>query len=71
MSVCGIVFRLLGNLKLRFEFAIRKWVPKIFKRKSKKSETLFSIRLIPLGGFCQLAGEDIEYEQKVPKAKNY
>lgn len=49
-----------------FEFAIGMG-PKIFSRKSKKSETEYSIRLIPLGGFCSMAGESNEDEKNVPK----
>ena len=36
--------------------------PKLFKRVSKKSGEAFSIRLLPLGGFCAFAGEDEEVE---------
>ncbi len=32
--------------------------PKIVEWKSKKHETLFSLRLIPAGGFCMFYGED-------------
>ena len=43
--------------------------PKLFSYKPKKSETVYSIRAIPLGGFCSLAGEDTENDdkEKVPK----
>lgn len=51
-----------------FEFAIGMG-PKIFSKKSKKSETEYSIRLIPLGGFCSIAGESAEDEKTVPKDK--
>ena len=34
--------------------------PAIFQRKIKKSGELFSIRCIPLGGYCQFDGEDEE-----------
>ncbi|MBE6153588.1 MAG: RIP metalloprotease RseP [Firmicutes bacterium] len=51
-----------------FEFAIGMG-PKVFSKKSKKSETEYSIRLIPLGGFCSMAGESNEDEQNVPKDK--
>ncbi len=51
-----------------FEFAIGMG-PKIFSRKSKKSETEYSIRLIPLGGFCSMAGESNEDEKTVSKDK--
>lgn len=39
------------------EFAIGMG-PKIFG--SKKGETLYSLRLVPIGGFCKLTGEDEE-----------
>ena len=39
------------------EFAIG-FGPKIFGWKSKKHETDFSIRIIPMGGFCAFYGED-------------
>lgn len=32
--------------------------PKIFSRKGKKTGTVFSIRCIPLGGFCAMEGEE-------------
>lgn len=40
------------------EFAIG-FGPAIFKKKSKKG-TLFSLRILPIGGFCGFAGEDEE-----------
>ena len=43
------------------EFAIG-FGPKLFKRTSKKSGEIFSIRLLPLGGFCAFAGEDGEVD---------
>lgn len=45
------------------EFAIG-FGPAIFKRRSKKSGRLFSIRAFPLGGYCAFAGEDGEEEEK-------
>ena len=49
-----------------YEFSIGMG-PRLFKR--KKGETEYSIRAIPIGGFCSLAGEDTEYDdqEKVPK----
>lgn len=49
-----------------YEFAIGMG-PKLFSKKGKETE--YSIRLIPIGGFCQLAGEDVEDDdlKKVPK----
>lgn len=52
---------LVGKL-LKFkinEFSIG-FGPKLFSRKSEKTGELFSIRSIPLGGFCAFEGEDQE-----------
>ncbi|MBO5328589.1 MAG: site-2 protease family protein, partial [Clostridia bacterium] len=46
------------------EFAIG-FGPVLFKRKSKKTGEVFSIRALPLGGFCAFAGED----EDVPKTE--
>ncbi len=56
-----IAGRILG-FKIN-EFAIG-FGPAIFKRRSKKSGRLFSIRVFPLGGYCAFAGEDGEEESK-------
>ena len=45
------------------EFAIG-FGPKLFRRVSKKNGEAFSIRLLPLGGFCAFAGEDGEVENR-------
>lgn len=37
--------------------------PVIFKRTSKKSGEVFSIRLLPLGGFCMFEGEEDEEDE--------
>ena len=52
------------------EFAIGMG-PAIFKHKSKRSGTVYSLRIIPLGGFNSLLGEDeeIELEEKNEEAK--
>ena len=49
-----------------YEFSIGMG-PKLFG--FKKGETEYSVRAIPIGGFCQLAGEDLDEddEKKVPK----
>ena len=39
------------------EFAIG-FGPAIFKRVNKKTSEQFSIRILPLGGFCAFEGED-------------
>ncbi len=49
-----------------YEFSIGMG-PKIFSKKGKKGETVYSIRAIPIGGFCQLAGEGVEEDLKLPK----
>ncbi|NLA53837.1 MAG: hypothetical protein GX858_05720 [Clostridiales bacterium] len=46
----------LNKIPVR-EFAIG-FGPKLLKWKSKKHETDFSLRLIPMGGFCAFYGED-------------
>lgn len=40
---------------------------KIFSPLSKSGETTYSIRAIPIGGYCQLAGEDPSDEEDLPK----
>lgn len=50
-----------------FEFSIGMG-PALFSHQSKKSETKYSIRAIPLGGFCSLAGEDPD-EKELVKTK--
>lgn len=57
----------LAGKALKFkisEFAIG-FGPKIFKRKSKKTGELFSVRALPLGGFCAFDGEDGEDEEEI------
>lgn len=49
-----------------YEFAIGMG-PRIFKWKRKNDETVYSIRLFPIGGFVSMAGEDIEEDPNVPK----
>lgn len=50
-----------------YEFSIGMG-PKLFGWKSKKGETDYSIRAIPIGGYCSLAGEDVgaDDEAKIP-----
>lgn len=51
-----------------YEYAIGMG-PKLFSFKPKNSETVYSIRAVPLGGFCSLAGEDTDFDdgEKVPE----
>ena len=41
--------------------------PRIFCKKGKNGETDYCIRAIPIGGFVQLAGEEVEDDKSVPK----
>ena len=58
-KICGVYV---------YEFALGMG-PKIFGFKGKETE--YSLRAIPIGGYCQLAGEDIDDDdiKKVPKKR--
>lgn len=43
--------------------------PRIFKFKRKNDETEYGIRILPIGGFCAMAGEDTLDDENVPKEK--
>jgi regulator of sigma E protease len=44
--------------------------PRLFKFKKRKGgETEYSIRLFPIGGYVQLAGEDVDNNEKIPKKR--
>ena len=45
------------------EFAIG-FGPKLFKKVNKKTGEVFSVRLLPLGGFCAFEGEDEDNPDK-------
>ncbi len=45
--------------------------PKIFKFNRKNDETDYCLRLFPIGGFVQMAGEEIEVDEAVPKEKRF
>lgn len=51
-----------------YEFSIGMG-PQIFKWKRKNDETEYAIRLFPIGGFVQMAGEEVEIDENVPKEK--
>ena len=53
-----------------YEFSIGMG-PRIFKWTRKNDETEYSIRLIPIGGFVQMAGEEIDDDESVPKDKKF
>lgn len=58
-KICGVYV---------YEFALGMG-PKIWSKKGK--ETTYSIRAVPIGGFCAMAGEDVEDDElkKIPKKK--
>ncbi|MBQ9781961.1 MAG: RIP metalloprotease RseP [Clostridia bacterium] len=56
--IVGKIFRFKIN-----EFAIGMG-PCLFKRKSKKTGEIFSIRIFPLGGYCAFEGEDDDSENE-------
>jgi regulator of sigma E protease len=43
--------------------------PKLFGFKRKNDETAYNIRLFPIGGFVQMAGEEIEADKNIPENK--
>lgn len=52
-----------------YEFSIGMG-PRLFKFKRKNDETEYSIRLLPIGGYVQMAGESVEVDEKIPKEQN-
>jgi regulator of sigma E protease len=52
-----------------YEFALGMG-PRIFSKKRKNDETIYSIRLIPIGGFVQLAGESVDVDRDIPANMN-
>lgn len=51
-----------------YEFSIGMG-PRLFKFNRKNDETDYSIRLLPIGGYVQMAGESIEEDENIPKEK--
>lgn len=51
-----------------YEFSIGMG-PKILHYKKKKGETEYCLRLIPIGGFVSLAGEDADDNSKIPNER--
>lgn len=43
--------------------------PKIYSFRRKNDETTYSIRAFPIGGFVQMAGEEIDPDENIPKEK--
>ena len=51
-----------------YEFSLG-FGPKIFSFKRKNDETLYCLRLFPLGGYVAMAGEEVDDDKSVPKHK--
>lgn len=51
-----------------YEFSIGMG-PKLFKFNRKNDETDYCVRLLPIGGFVQMAGEEIDEDEDIPEAK--
>lgn len=51
-----------------YEFSIG-FGPKLFSFKRKNDETLYCVRLIPVGGYVAMAGEEVDDDKSVPKDK--
>ena len=53
-----------------YEFSIGMG-PKLFGFKRKNDETNYVIRLLPIGGYVQMAGEEIEKDENIPENKRF
>ena len=53
-----------------YEFSIGMG-PRIYKWTRKNDETEYSIRLIPIGGYVQMAGEEVDDDKNIPKNKKF
>lgn len=51
-----------------YEFSIGMG-PRLFKFNRKNDETEYCIRLFPIGGFVQMAGEELEEDEEIPEEK--
>lgn len=51
-----------------YEFSLG-FGPKLFSFKRKNDETLYCLRLVPIGGYVAMAGEEVEDDTSVPKDK--
>lgn len=51
-----------------YEFSLG-FGPKLFSFKRKNDETLYCFRLIPVGGYVAMAGEEVDDDRSVPKDK--
>ena len=53
-----------------YEFSIGMG-PVIWRKKRPNDETDYCLRLFPIGGFVQMAGEEIEDDKSIPKEKKF
>ena len=53
-----------------YEFSIGMG-PKLFGWKRKNDETDYSIRLLPIGGYVRMAGEEVELDKNIPEEKRF
>ncbi len=53
-----------------YEFALGMG-PQIFSFKRKNDETIYSIRLFPIGGFVSMAGEEVNEKENIPEEKKF
>lgn len=44
--------------------------PKLYSWHRKNDETMYAIRLFPIGGYVSMAGESVEYDDTIPKEKH-
>ena len=51
-----------------YEFSIGMG-PRLFKFNRKNDETDYCVRLLPIGGFVQMAGEEVEVDENIPEDK--
>lgn len=51
-----------------YEFSLG-FGPKLFSFHRKDDETMYALRLFPIGGFVSMAGEEADDDKKVPKSK--
>lgn len=49
-----------------YEFSIGMG-PRLFKFNRKNDETDYCVRLFPIGGYVQMAGEEVEVDEKIPE----
>ncbi|MDD2519081.1 MAG: site-2 protease family protein, partial [Bacilli bacterium] len=53
-----------------YEFSIGMG-PRLFKFERANDETVYSIRLFPIGGYVSMSGEEVEVAENVPVEKRF